>query len=96
MSDRVSVSRRPISCGSAAYTGTASTAVVAPNNATAVFVWTTTDACVSLRPDATAATTANGIRLPAYTAVYLDCQPGDNLSAIRAASDGTLSYSWMT
>lgn len=96
MSDRDAVARRPISCGTAAYTGTASTAVVAPNNATAVFVWCTTDAAVSLRPDATAATTANGVILPAGTAVFLSCQPGDNLSAIRLATSGSLYYSWTT
>lgn len=96
MSDRGAVSRRPISCSSVAYSGTASAVVAAPTNATAVFVWTTTDAVVKLASDTNIATLTNGIRLPAGTAVYLSCNPGDNLSAIRVATDGTLSYSWMT
>ena len=44
----------------------------------------------------TAATTANGVILPAGTAVFLSCQPGDNLSAIRLATSGSLYYSWTT
>lgn len=96
MSDRDAVARRPISCNAVNYTGTASAVVSAPDNATAVFVWTTTDAVVKIAADTNIATLTNGIRLPAYTAVYLSCNPGDKLSAIRVASDGTLSYSWTT
>ncbi len=96
MSDRDAVARRPISCNAVSYTGTASAVVPAPTNATAVFVWTTTDAVVKIASDSAVATLTNGIRLPAGTAVFLSCNPGDNLSAIRVTTDGTLSYSWTT
>lgn len=96
MADRQSITRRPIPLKGAtvAYTGTASTAAVAPANATSVFVWLTTDGYVSLGP-ASVATTSD-MPLPAYTPIYLDCQTGDNLSAIRDTVSGNLKYSWMT
>lgn len=95
MSDRESVARRPKQSGGGlvAYTGTASTAVVAPVDATAVYVYCSTAAHVSLGAKAAAETT--DLPLPANVLVILQCQPGDKLSAVQQAAGGNLGYCWM-
>lgn len=97
MSDRFSVIRRPIPLkgGKATYTGTASTAVVVPQGATAVLVFVTTIAYVSLNKAASVATTTD-MPLAASVPMVLDCEPGDNLSAVQDAANGTLYYSFLT
>jgi hypothetical protein len=96
MSDRDSVARKPMSAkgGTVAYTGTASTAVVAPDNTTAALVWLTTDGYFSISRDKALATTSD-CPLPAYTPWVVACEPGDKLSAIRDAVSGNLKYCWL-
>lgn len=96
MSDRESIARKaiPSKGGTASYTGTASTAVVAPADATAVLVWCTTDAYVVCDRVKVAATTSD-CPLPAYTPIVLSCEAGDSVSAIRVSASGSLFYCFM-
>ena len=81
---------------SVAYTGTAGTISNAlPNDCTAVWVWTTTDAYIRIGQSPTAVTT--DIALPAYTPMvfpvsYIDAQSanGCKVSAVQISSAGTL------
>lgn len=97
MSDRHAAIRRPIPLGGGlvTYTGTASVAVTAPSNATAVLVHVTSLAYVSCNKAASVATTADMPLVPSVP-IYLDCEPGDKLSAIQVAAGGTIYYCWMT
>ena len=81
---------------SVAYTGTAGTISSAlPNDCTAVWVWTTTDAYIRIGQSPTAVTT--DFPMPAMTPMvfpvsHIDAQSvnGAKVSAIRISSDGTL------
>lgn len=77
-----------------AYTGTASTAAVAPANAIAVDLYCTTAAHVCIDKNKSAATVTD-LPVLANVPVTLRCEPGDNLSAIQQASGGNLCYSFL-
>lgn len=77
-----------------AYTGTASTAAVAPAGTVAVTFYCTTAAHVCIDRVKTAATTTD---LPVLATVpyTLAAEPGDSISAIQQASGGNLAYCWL-
>ena len=88
--------RTPIigSGGTFTYTGTAGASSALPSGATGAFVWTTSDAYITLGVAATA-TTANW-PVPAYTPVFIPNQDETGqrvrLSAIQIASGGSAYF----
>lgn len=78
-----------------ALSGTAAHTTAAPAGVIAARVVALSDAWV--REGAGAVAAANtSMRLPAGTIEYLRVRPGDRISAIQAASGGTVDVTWMT
>jgi hypothetical protein len=88
--------RTPIigSGGTFTYTGTAGVSAVLPSGANGAFVWTTSDAYITLGVGSTA-TTANW-PIPSYTPVFIPNQDETGqrvrVSAIQIASGGSAYF----
>lgn len=75
-----------------AYTGTAGTITnVLGAQTFRVRLLTTSDAWVLIANGTTAATTSNGSYLPAKSAEYFTCSPGQKVSAVQDTAGGTLN-----